>query len=245
MDLFQLRRTLNNTRNRDGTYVLSMIDCFTSYVIAVPVVSKDTLVVAQAFYRSLILVHGVPDRLTSDGGGEFVSRLMQRLNAWLQTEYHQTTPIKPSSNGKVESWHRLLLRVVRTFLQSFDDDANWDDLVPIAVWAHNTTPCDSHGHTPFELIFGRSPRWQGDSASRMDQFCVPERNEEEWLQHSMQLRDAAFERVRNLVTVAKEQARADTDTHRRDKHYQERVLGSNGDVVQRGTSIWVLQESTR
>ena len=60
-------------------------DCFTNYVIAVPVPNKDTLVVAKAFYRSFILVHGAPGRVTADGGGEFVSRLMQRLNKWLLT----------------------------------------------------------------------------------------------------------------------------------------------------------------
>ena len=219
-----------------------MIDCFTSCVIAVPVASKDTLVVARAFYRSLILVHGVPDRLTSDGGGKFVSKPMRRLNAWLGAEYHQTSALKPSLNGIVESWHRQLLRIIRTFLQSFDDDANWDDLVPIAAWAHNTTPCDAHGHTPFELLFGRNPRWQGDGASRMDQFCVPDRDEEAWLQHSIDLREEAFGRVQNLLSAAKEQARADTDTHRREVHYQERVIGADGAVLQRGSSVWVLQE---
>ena len=78
--------------------VYRFLICFTNYVVAVPVPNKDTLVVAKAFYRTLILVHGAPGRVTADDEGEFVSTLMKRLSTWLQSDYHITTPFRPPSN---------------------------------------------------------------------------------------------------------------------------------------------------
>ena len=119
-------------RKPDGSigdaYVLSVIDCFTNYVLAIPIANKESLTIARALYLHLILVHGPPDAISSDRGGEFVSEVMRAMNAWQSTSYHVTTAYHPQSNGKVEQWHRVLLRIVKTYLESLDKDSNWSDL---------------------------------------------------------------------------------------------------------------------
>lgn len=37
------------------------------------------------------------------------------------------------------------------------DKTNWDEYLQFFTYAYNTTPSTTHGYTPFELVYGKTP----------------------------------------------------------------------------------------
>jgi hypothetical protein len=64
----------------------------------------------------------------------------------------QTTPFHPGSNGGLERSHRILKEYLRHYIDN--DQSNWDEWVPYAVYVYSTSIHTSTGYTPFELVFG-------------------------------------------------------------------------------------------
>ena len=63
----------------------------------------------------------------------------------------QTTAFHPESNGGLERSHRVLAEYLRHYVR--EDQTNWDDWIPYAVYVHNTTVHTSTAYTPFELVY--------------------------------------------------------------------------------------------
>ncbi|XP_020297641.1 uncharacterized protein LOC109862121 [Pseudomyrmex gracilis] len=63
-----------------------------------------------------------------------------------------TTAYHPESNGALKRLHRTLAEYIRHYVNK--DQTDWDDWVPYAMFAYNTTPHTATGFTPFELVYG-------------------------------------------------------------------------------------------
>ena len=64
----------------------------------------------------------------------------------------QTTPFRPESNGGLERSHRVLAEYLRHYVS--EDQTDWDEWVPYAVYVYNSTVHSTTKFTPFELIYG-------------------------------------------------------------------------------------------
>jgi hypothetical protein len=64
----------------------------------------------------------------------------------------QTTAFHPESNGGLERIHRVLAQYLRHYVR--EDQTNWDDWIPYAVYVCNTTVHTTTTYTPFELVYG-------------------------------------------------------------------------------------------
>ena len=53
-------------------YILSVVDMFTRYGIAIPLVDKSMVVVSRAMVDHVISPHGCPEEIFSDNGSELV-----------------------------------------------------------------------------------------------------------------------------------------------------------------------------
>ena len=96
--------------------MFTAVDCFTRFAIVVPIRNKEALTVANVINKNIFLVHGYGD-LQADRGGEFKNKYLDAIvQVSGQTKYH-TTSFKPSTNGKVEKFHRtfnsMLAKVVK------------------------------------------------------------------------------------------------------------------------------------
>ncbi|GBM71644.1 hypothetical protein AVEN_269196-1 [Araneus ventricosus] len=69
--------------------------------------------VAFEFYANWIARFGFPERLTSDQGRQFESRLFREFARLLGVKVVHTTPFNPQANGSVERLHRQLNSVMR------------------------------------------------------------------------------------------------------------------------------------
>jgi len=64
----------------------------------------------------------------------------------------QSTAFHLESQGSIERSHRVLAKYLRHYVR--EDQTNWDEWVPFAAYAYNTSEHSATGYTPFELVFG-------------------------------------------------------------------------------------------
>jgi hypothetical protein len=69
-----------------------------------------------------------------------------RMNDSFTSVYH------PRSNGVVEWANALIFEAVKKILEGEKKD-KWTEVMPRAVWSHNTTVCRATNFTPFQLLF--------------------------------------------------------------------------------------------
>ncbi len=64
--------------NESGyAHILTIIDRFSRYVAAVPLVETSTASIARALVNNWFLVHGTPQQILSDRGSSFTSELWE------------------------------------------------------------------------------------------------------------------------------------------------------------------------
>ncbi|GBN44942.1 Retrovirus-related Pol polyprotein from transposon 412, partial [Araneus ventricosus] len=99
--------------SRGYTYALTCVDRFSRWPEVIPLKDIKAETVAFEFYANWIAIFGVPERLTSDQGRQFESRLFREFSRLLGVKVVHTTPYHPQANGSVERLHRQLKSAIR------------------------------------------------------------------------------------------------------------------------------------
>jgi hypothetical protein len=162
-------------------YLFVAIDKFTKWPEATPVVNI-TQGAAVAFLRLIVCRFGVPNRVITDSGNQFTSRLFQEYCEGIGTQLYFASVAHPRSNGQVERANAEILRGLKTC--TYDclkkHGANWVSELP-SVLGNRTTPSQATGETPFFLVYGAeaclppeiimgSPRVQAFDESMQEQL---------------------------------------------------------------------------
>ncbi|HLP81323.1 MAG TPA: reverse transcriptase domain-containing protein, partial [Nitrosomonas sp.] len=138
-------------------YILAIQDQLSRWVQFVPL--RDTLseTVARAFLSRWVCTYGVPRRVLTDQGSNFVSALFREFLRFLGSKPVNTCAYRPQSNGANERSHRDLHTYLAMFLNPATVDT-WDTLLQEAAWVHNSLTHTALGVSPFEVLFGIPPR---------------------------------------------------------------------------------------
>ena len=139
--------------DRGNNYLLTVIDHFSRYPLAIPIRDRSMPTVVQALFSNLVCIFGMPTVLLSDMEKSFVSEVTQGLLAKLGIRKVNTTGYSPTGNSVVERFHRFLNASLTMFVNKKGTD--WEDYVDSVLFAYRTSMCTSTGFSPFELIFGR------------------------------------------------------------------------------------------
>ncbi|GBN84551.1 Transposon Tf2-6 polyprotein [Araneus ventricosus] len=99
--------------SRGYTYALTCVDRFSRWPEVIPLKDIKAQTVAFEFYANWIAIFGVPERLTSDQGRQFESRLFREFVRLPGVKVVHTTPYRPQANGSVERLHRQLKSAIR------------------------------------------------------------------------------------------------------------------------------------
>lgn len=132
-------------------------------------------------------------RLHTDQGPDFESKLIQELCSVTGMKKTHTTPYHPRGNP-VEQFNRTLLNMLGTL--EAKQKIRWREFVKPLVHAYNCTRNEVTGYTPYELLFGRTPRLPVDLA-----FGLPVK-EKSSISHSQYVKDlrARLEEAYNLAS---------------------------------------------
>lgn len=127
------------------------IDYLTRYVEAKPVKSTDSAAVIDFLKNGIFARHGVVSKLISDPGTAYSSHEFENfIGEWIVT--HIMASIEhPETNGLV---NRTTVEMMAAYVNMVHTD--WDEHIPIALFAMNTAKQATTKILPFELVYGRT-----------------------------------------------------------------------------------------
>jgi len=138
-------------------YIMVIKDYLTKYVWLVPLKSKGSVEVAEAFVGEFVCQAGIPGRVVSDKGNEFVNQLLKDVSRILGINRVSTTPYNPRSDGFVENHNKTMKDQLFHFVDTLKQD-DWDVFLPTVQLMYNTTVSMATGYTPMLLMTGREGR---------------------------------------------------------------------------------------
>lgn len=153
-------------------YVLVACDLFTKYVRAWPMRHQTAQETASILFHRWLTVHGVPDVIHSDRGGNFESKLFAELVRLMGCKKSRTTAYHPAGNGGVERNNRTIISMLRNYVQR--DPKRWDEALSGVVAAYNASRHESTGISPHYLLTGHKLRLPADlMASNLQSSTEP------------------------------------------------------------------------
>ena len=93
-------------------HILVMMDMFTMYAIAVPLVSTEASDVAQIIVEHWVLKFGTPNALRTDQGKVFGSKLIKEMCRLLGIDITATLPYKPEGKELTGPYNDKMAKVI-------------------------------------------------------------------------------------------------------------------------------------
>ena len=143
------------TSGQDGVVVFT--DRLTKRIWIEPVSSAISAAeLAHIFFRTVFRTQGLPRKILSDRGPQFISEFWHAFFKLLKTDIRLTSSYHPQANGGTERANRTLLESLRCFVNARQD--NWSDHLVYFEFAYNNSVNPATGYSPFVLMFAQSPR---------------------------------------------------------------------------------------
>ena len=133
-------------------FLLTAVDRFTRWPMAVPMQDITAESVVEAFSYGWVSNFGIPSSITTDRGSQFSSAIWKQLMDTWSIKSHQTTAYHPAANGLVERFHRRLKESLIAI--SNNDSVNWYWKLPCALLSIRTTLKPDIGASPADLVYG-------------------------------------------------------------------------------------------
>ena len=150
-------------RSNGFKYLLTAVDRFTRWPIAIPLVDISAQSVCEAFTYGWIAHFGVPATITTDRGSQFSSATFQQLTKTWGVKVIMTTPYHPEANGLVERLHRRLKEALIALGSEQPNDWFWK--LPMVLLAIRTTFKPDLGASPADLVYGEGLAVPGEILS--------------------------------------------------------------------------------
>ena len=139
-----------------GHKFLVYADCYTAWV------SVSAITPGHADSRALIrelrkwfAIYGVPQEISTDGGQPYTSHEVQAFLTTWGVSHRLSSAYYPQSNGRAENAVKTAKRLLYDHISNGSLDS---DSFARALLQHRNTPLSEIGHSPAELLYGRSMR---------------------------------------------------------------------------------------
>jgi transposase InsO family protein len=137
-------------------YVLVIQDVLTRWIEFIPMTRTDGPVTIKHAIRYM-LRYGVPDRILTDCGSNFMGKLFEEMCRVFSTRHINTTPYRPQANGANERSHAALHRLFGILQRELKSVGHWPDYCPLITYIHNTVYHVTIKRSPYEALFGHPP----------------------------------------------------------------------------------------
>ena len=154
------------TSSNNFSHLLTIVDRFTRWPVAIPIADITAETVADAFAHGWVATYGVPAAITTDRGSQFSSSIWTQLMSQWGIKSLMTTAYHPEANGLVERLHRRLKEALLAL--SKDHPVEWYWKLPLALLAIRTTLKPDIGASPADLVFGDALALPGDVVQTAD-----------------------------------------------------------------------------
>lgn len=141
--------------------VLVVTDHFTKVAHAFPCTNQTAKQVAQKLWNNFFCLYGFPQRLLSDQGANFESKLISELMDLAGVKKFHTTPCHPMCNGQTERFNCTLRNMIRALPPQ--TKVKWPQMIQTLMFVYNCTVHETTRFAPFYLVFGRTPQLPVDA----------------------------------------------------------------------------------
>jgi hypothetical protein len=140
--------------NFGRTKVLTVVDAFTKYAWAIPLIDEKAETIALALLENVITKFPQIGTIYSDRGENFIGEILSHLYSMTNTVKGQTTPYHPQSNTYVERIHQFFKNAITSYVNRNQRD--WDIVLAIVLRCYlDATHASLDGLSPSQLVFGR------------------------------------------------------------------------------------------
>ncbi|GJR70322.1 putative nucleotidyltransferase, ribonuclease H [Tanacetum coccineum] len=167
-------------------------------------------VVASAFCKEIVRLHGFPRSIVSDRDVVFLSHFWQELFRLTQTKLQLSTSYHPQTDGQIEVINRGLEAYLRCF--AHEQPVKWSSYLPWAEYSYNTGYHTSTGTTPFSVVYGREP------PSLLPYVMGETKNAE--LEQQLVDRDDMLKLIRHNLHKAQDRMRQQANSKRHDISFE-------------------------
>ena len=192
---------------RGNKYILTVRDTFTKWAEAFPSTSASAAVAINRLTTHIFPRFGIPEVVHTDQGTHFTAKLFADSLRGMGIKVTVTPAYNPKSNP-VERLHRDLGPMLRAL--TAESGQSWEDLLPQAMFAVNTSVSSVTGFTPFRLLFGRDPSTPLHLLFGDPQEAAPLTSAAQYVQALKQRYDHSYSFVRKNLSAA---------VHRRRRQY--------------------------
>jgi len=137
-------------------YIIVAQDYFTKWPEARAVKEATANRVSQFIFEDIICRHGCPKKIISDRGSHFHNELIKNLMEKFEIKHNFSTPYHPKTNGLVERFNKTLCE---SLAKLSTENKNWDEKIPMVLFAYRTKHQKSTQMKPFYLVYGREENW--------------------------------------------------------------------------------------
>src|ERR1700730_4788560 len=133
--------------------ILVIKDYFTKPVVICP--TQQELTVQGA--ATILLEHsyanyGLPEKVVSDCGGQFMSKFMQEVYQVLGIQTTASTAYHPQTDSHTEQANQEVEVLLRALIK--EDQSNWAAMLPLVQFALNNWSIQNSDITPFHMLHG-------------------------------------------------------------------------------------------
>jgi transposase InsO family protein len=156
------------TTDNGNMYILTVVDRFTRYAEAFPVKDLTSEETAKILVEKIICRYGLPEVVGSDRGPVVVGMVLNQVFKILGVKRVKTSAHHAQSNGVVEIFNKTLKQSLRIW--SSEHQRDWDELLPFALFAYNTSIHTLLRETPYYLNHGIQARDITDELTQSDYY---------------------------------------------------------------------------
>lgn len=143
---------------KGNKYVLTVVDAYSKWCIAIPIPSKKAATVAEALFTNGMGL-GVPNRIHHDRGKEYCNQIIEKLAELYGIEDTKTSAYHPQGNAFAERIHQFFGNAISAYTR--DDQRDWDMFCPTMCLSYNNAFNETTGFSPAQILLGRDLRAPG------------------------------------------------------------------------------------
>jgi hypothetical protein len=133
-------------------WILTATNYFTKWIEDAPTRQATDVVIIKALETNILSRFGCPRKIITDNAAAFKSKKMVEFCNKYQITLGHSTTYYPWGNGLVESSNKILVTIIKNFLQ--DNKKSWHNKLVNALWADRLTTKRSIGMSPYQLVYG-------------------------------------------------------------------------------------------
>ena len=143
-------------------YIIVFSDYYTRWPEAFALPATDASRIATIIVNEIMARHGSPRTLLSDRGPNFLASIVKEVCRIINTRRSHTTAYHPQTDGLVERFNGTLAEGLSMYVSTHQKD--WDEHLPIILFAYRVSPNATTQESPFYLLYGREPRLPIDAS---------------------------------------------------------------------------------